>query len=56
MSWVVGAVEGDRGAQDPVVVHALPWLLDIGAYPDAFVVAEYVLRHGLQMPDLSETP
>ncbi|MFD0726955.1 phage terminase small subunit [Lysobacter brunescens] len=56
MPWVMGAVEGDRGAQDPVVAHALPWLLDVGAYTDAFVVGEYVLRHGLKMPDEYKRP
>jgi hypothetical protein len=56
LPWVEGALAADRGAQDPVVAHALPWLLDVGDYAQAWPVAEYVLRHGLKMPDEYQRP
>lgn len=56
LPWVQGVIAADRGTQDPVVSHALPWLLDVGDYAQAWPVAEYVLRHGLKMPDEYQRP
>jgi hypothetical protein len=54
--WVVGVLESDRGGQDPVVVHAMTWLMDVGQYEHGLDVGAYVLRHGLQMPDEYKRP
>lgn len=56
MPWVQGVIDGDRGGQDPVVAHALPWLLDIGEYDMGLTVGAYVLRHRLIMPDEYKRP
>ena len=54
--WVSGVLEIDRGGQDPVVVHAMTWLMDVGQYEYGLEVGAYVLRHGLQMPDEYKRP
>lgn len=54
--WVSGVLESDRGGQDPVVVHAMTWLMDVGQYQYGLEVGAYVLRHGLQMPDEYKRP
>lgn len=54
--WVTGVLEADRGGQDPVVVHAMTWLMDVGQYEYGLTVGAYVLRHGLQMPDEYKRP
>lgn len=56
LPWVEGVIAAGRGSEDPVVSHALPWLLDVGDYAQAWPVAEYVLRHGLKMPDEYHRP
>jgi hypothetical protein len=49
--WVQGAVEGDGGSQDEIVVTMLIWAIDTGAWPGVIKVADYVLRHGLTLPE-----
>lgn len=51
MPWVDGAIEGDTGAQDEIVVTILIWLIDLAAWPAALDVARYVLAHDLQLPE-----
>lgn len=51
MPWITGAIEGDTGAQDEVVVTILIWLIDLADWSTALDVARYVLAHGLQLPE-----
>ncbi|HEX2794715.1 MAG TPA: phage terminase small subunit [Croceicoccus sp.] len=51
LPWVDGAIEGDTGAQDEVVVTVLIWLIDLALWPTALDVARYVLAHDLQLPE-----
>lgn len=51
MPWVAGVLDSGRKSEDPVVSHALVWLLDVGDFARGMDVAEYVLVHGLKMPD-----
>lgn len=49
--WIQGVLESGQGAQDLVFASVWVWLLDIGAYDNALHMAEYMLQHGLTMPD-----
>lgn len=49
--WIEGALAGDAGAQDEIVVTMLIWSIDIGSWGPARVLAGYVLRHGLALPE-----
>lgn len=51
MEYLDGVLEADAGVQDPVVTTLLVWMLDVGEWLQALQVAEYCLRHGLQLPD-----
>lgn len=50
-AWVAGVLEADAGGADEIVTHALIWNVDIGAFPAALDLAEYVLRHKLPLPE-----
>lgn len=49
--YIDGVLQADAGAQDPVLVEVLVWQIDVGNWPRAMQLAEYALRHGLQMSD-----
>lgn len=49
--WVDGVLAGGRGAPDMVLTTVLVWAIDAGEYPRALQIAEYVLAHGLSLPD-----
>lgn len=49
--WVDGVLAGGRGAPDVVLTTVLVWAIDAGEYPRALQIAEYVLAHGLSLPD-----
>lgn len=49
--WVDGVLAGGRGAADVVLTTVLVWAIDAGEYPRALQIAEYVLAHGLSLPD-----
>lgn len=49
--WVDGVLSGGRGAADVVLTTVLVWAIDAGEYPRALQIAEYVLAHGLSLPD-----
>ena len=49
--WVSGALAGGQGAQDDVLAMVMVWQIDVGDFDRALDIAEYVLRHGLTMPD-----
>ncbi|SER25907.1 Phage small terminase subunit [Azotobacter beijerinckii] len=49
--YVEGVLSAGQGAQDEVLTTVMVWRMDAGDYPGALDIAEYVLRHGLLMPD-----
>ncbi|MDR7101475.1 phage terminase small subunit [Croceicoccus sp. BE223] len=51
LPWVDGALDGDTGAQDEIVVTMLIWLIDLACWPTALDVARYVLKHDLRLPE-----
>jgi len=50
-AWVSGALEGDSGRQDDVLMTIMVWAIDVGDYTTATLIAAYALKHGLTMPD-----
>lgn len=56
-AWVAGALEAGRGGQDDVLTTMMVWRIDVGDIAGALDIADYVLEHGLAMPDqYSRTP
>lgn len=49
-AYIDGAIAGDTGVQDDVLMTAMVWLVDTGNYDRALQIAEYALRHKLAMP------
>lgn len=49
--YVDGVLSAGQGAQDDVLTTLMVWRLDAGDFAGGLQVAEYVLRHGLMMPD-----
>ncbi|MNJ25856.1 Phage small terminase subunit [compost metagenome] len=49
--YIDGVLEGGQGAQDDVLVTVMLWRFDAGDFEGGLIAAEYVLAHGLQMPD-----
>ncbi|MDO5609491.1 MAG: phage terminase small subunit [Pseudomonadota bacterium] len=55
--YVDGVLEAGQGAEDPIIAEMLIWHLDIGQYPRALQIADYVLGHSMPMPDrFARTP
>lgn len=52
--YVQGVLESGQGAQDEVLTTVMIWRIDTGDYTGALDIAEYVLQHGLAMPDRFE--
>ncbi|KRI03914.1 phage terminase small subunit [Acinetobacter baumannii] len=52
--YVEGILEVKPGVQDTVITEILVWAIDIGDYEFALDIAEYVLEHGLKLPDRFE--
>ncbi|AZP30626.1 phage terminase small subunit [Acinetobacter pittii] len=52
--YVEGILEVKPGVQDAVITEILVWAIDIGDYDFALDIAEYVLEHGLKLPDRFE--
>ncbi|MFA3133742.1 phage terminase small subunit [Acinetobacter pittii] len=52
--YVEGILEVKPGVQDAVITEILVWAIDIGDYEFALDIAEYVLDHGLKLPDRFE--
>lgn len=50
-AYIDGVLAAGVGAQDPVVVTVLIWLLDIGDYDRALDIASYAIEHQLASPD-----
>lgn len=49
--WIEGALAGDSGAQDDVLMTVMVWYIDAGDFNAALPVAAYALRHKLTLPD-----
>ncbi|NLC37305.1 MAG: hypothetical protein GX772_12880 [Alcaligenaceae bacterium] len=49
--WVVSVLDSGRGGQDDVLTTVMIWNIDAGQYSQALDIAEYVLKHGLTLPD-----
>lgn len=49
--WVRGVLESGQGAKDLVFASVWVWALDVGDYDMALAMAEYILQHGLSLPD-----
>lgn len=52
--YVDGVLSAGRGAQDDVLTTIMLWRLDVGDYAGGLDIAEYVLKHGMSMPDRFE--
>ncbi|EIX7350001.1 terminase [Escherichia coli] len=50
-AWINGVLETDSGTADEVLVTVMVWHLDAGNYDRALQLGQYVLRHGLSLPD-----
>lgn len=53
--WVRGrlaaaAEEGARGVQDDILAQVMIWLIDVGEFGDALLLAAHVLRWGIELP------
>ncbi|EEV6491472.1 terminase [Escherichia coli] len=49
--WIEGTLAGDCGRQDEVITTMMVWAIDCRDYPLALRIGEYVIRHGLALPD-----
>lgn len=49
--WVAGVLAADAGGDDDIVIHMMVWSLDLEDYDRALVLTDYVLRHGLKLPE-----
>ena len=49
--WIDGVLAADTGRPDEVFITCMIWTIDIGQIEGALPLAEYVLRHDLQLPD-----
>lgn len=49
--YVDGVLSAGQGAQDDVLTTLMVWRIDAGDFTGGLQVAEYVLKHGLLMPD-----
>ena len=50
-AWIDGALAGGQGGQDLVLTSVMVWHLDVGNWTRGLQIAEYVLQHGLALPD-----
>lgn len=49
--YVDGVLAANQGGEDQVVTYIMLWSLDAGDFERGLHIAEYVLAHGLDMPD-----
>lgn len=52
--WIGATLIGGQGGQDPIITTLLVWHIDVGNYLSALAIAEYCLKHGLDLPDQYE--
>lgn len=49
-AYIDGAIAGDTGVQDDVLMTAMVWQFDVGNFERGLQIAEYALRHKLALP------
>lgn len=49
--WVEGALKGNQGVQDDVLMTVMVWRVDVGDLEGALDIAAYAIAHALAMPD-----
>lgn len=49
--YVEGVLEGNSGEQDDVLTRVMVWAIDAGDLDLALTLAEYVIEHGLSLPE-----
>ena len=49
-AYIDGAIAGDTGVQDDVLMTAMVWQFDVGNFERGLQIAEYALRHKLTLP------
>lgn len=58
--WVQGVLSApktERGVQDEVLATVMMWMIDVGDFVEAMPLIDYVLRHGLALPErIQRTP
>lgn len=52
--YLEGILEAQTGVQDEIVTEMMIWNIDVGNFNQALLLAEYVLQHGLALPDRFE--
>jgi hypothetical protein len=52
--YVQGVLEAGNGAQDEVLTTIMIWSFDAGAFEAGLLIADYVLKHKMVMPDRFE--
>lgn len=50
-SWVDGVIAADAPVQDEIVGTCLVWAIDTGDFERAVDLGEFIMRHGLAMPE-----
>lgn len=52
--WIAGLIEADGGVGTGIAAEVLPtcmvWMIDVGEHAEALELAEFVLRHRVEMP------
>lgn len=49
--WIEGALKGNQGVQDDVLMTVMVWRIDAGELEGALDIAAYAIHHQLAMPD-----
>lgn len=53
-TWIDTTLAEGQGGRDPIVTTLLIWHIDCGLYERAVAIAEYCMRHSLDLPDQYE--
>ncbi len=51
VDYIKGVIAADQGANDDVLTTLMLWCFDVGEMEEALTLAEYALKHKLEMPD-----
>lgn len=49
--WIDATLATGKGDKDPLLTTLMLWHIDIGSFGRALDIAEYAIKHDLQMPD-----
>ena len=50
-AWIEGVLEADAPTQDEILVTNMIWAIDYRDFPRALRLAEFVIKHGLALPE-----